>query len=787
MIEILIDGKRGDLEKLPVIPIGFAIEKLTDVEGERSGRVVELELPATPRNNAIFGASADIYASQRFNSEHHTAVVKHDGAVLFEGTVYLLKTKMEKGECCGYSIRISEGGAEWVEDVVYGKLNDLDIPFSGRLDFFTIASSWEEDEAVRFLPIRRGNRRSGYSSTTMPVEWVMLTDDYHPFISIAEMVRAMFAKSGYRMRSDFFDSEFGRSLFMSGDYGRTDVSEAKRMCDFFARRSSPTTAAADAIGRIYASNSVANHSVGPLVDTADPTAVDSNGVQMVETFNTNNAFSKSEAGNIRFTPSRSVNVGFVLHLEYTTDFKIISREELKGFNVVEGENNLRVLFPLVNTFRDLRNQLDENWQYRAIVFDHVEGREYCLQASYGDGMRSILAEWSGRSALVMTTDKPESLQLYYRTDSTRSWLPCGSDWALYAGYVEETGRVDVVMDLRLPPQDVAAGEYLRLDRIYFSGGDPGMSLTLGVGTTLRPYFTTVPGFGSQLEFKDVAPRHIRQVDLLAELGDMFNLAFFTDRARREVRIEPLEQIYDDEVVDINSRIDYRGGLLLSDAGLDTPQTHRFIYKESDEASRKFNDEDGTTLGRWSFRNSLYGTKDSVCEKGGNIFTTTINTECVVSFAPSASLMQVGDTGSTDEGMDEPFTPHIVCYKGLRLLPSDESWVVHTKYNKYPYAAFVDAKGVNLAFEERNGVEGLSRFHKERLRRLEESHRVTLDLYLTAAEMASLLTESGPKPSVRKLFRFDIGGESSLYRIVEVGSWSSETGIVRCTFERVLKD
>jgi hypothetical protein len=151
-------------------------------------------------------------------------------------------------------------------------------------------------------------------------------------------------------------------------------------------------------------------------------------------------------------------------------------------------------------------------------------------------------------------------------------------------------------------------------------------------------------------------------------------------------------------------------------------------------------------------------------------------------------MQVGDVGeSLEEGLDVAFTPHIVCYKGMRPLPEGECWIAMNSYDSYPYVAFVDGEEVNLCFEERNGVEGLGSYHIAELERQEEGARVTLDICFTTAEAASLLTGDGPKPSVRKSFRIEIEGESSLYRLVKIGDWDTQRGVVRCTFERLLKD
>ena len=789
MLELWIDSARCDIGTLPTLPIGFDIDNLTKVDADRTGRSIELELPAIPRNNALFGASQDLYATSRFNAEHHTAIVKKEGIEIFKGTAYLRETILKSGVAVGYRICIREGGAEWIESVAKRRLSDLDIPFSEPLTLATIASSWDDGQAVRFLPVYRGNYPPKYSSdSALPAERVLLSDDYHPFISVAEMVRAVFANSGYTLRSNFLASELGQSLYMSGEYTRSDTTLAKSRCDFFARRAAPVTATADFAGRVYASTAFATSSIGPIVDTANPNAYDSDGVQMSETFNTLNAFSMDGTGNICFTPKYAVKAGFVLHLEYTTDYKIQSRERLCGFDIVEGLDGVRVDFPLANTCIDHRNSAESNMQYRAIVFDHIEGREYSLSAYGTNGTIYTLGTWSSRSQLVVTpSQEVKSLQLLYRSGSS-AWQVYTGDWALYEGYIEEEGRIDVEMDFRIPPQSVEAGGKFTIDKIWFGGAEQGMSITIGNGTTLQPYFTTVPGYGSQLSFADIAPRQVGQIELLNAIGEMFNLAFYTDEVRREVHIEPLEELYDnDSEEDWSNRIELLQGITLSDAGLGYAQNTIFAYRNTDRATIAFNNENDTSFGSWSHTNPLYGTKDSTKQVGNSLFTTTINTANVVSYAPSASLMQVGDAGDTELAVDEPFTPHIVCYKGLRTLPDGEYWIANERLDHYPYATFSDGESVNLCFEDRDGLQGLNRYYTARLARLCEGQRLTLCLHLTTAEMASLFTADGTKPSLRTRFRFNIQGESSLFRLARVESWNTEQSTVRCIFERELND
>lgn len=786
MIELWIDGERCDVDRMPTIPIGFDIANLTKAEGAREGRSIELTLPATPANNALFSPSHDLYTTERFNMKHHTAIIKRDDVEIFGGTTYLLDTIIEDGFSCSYKIRIDEGGVEWIEPLVHGEISDLEISFAERLNLATISDSWEWDCPVRFLPVYRGNYSSHYSAEAiLPVERPLLSDDYHPFISIRDMVQEMFAKTGYKLHSDFFDSELGSSLYMSGDYSRTNNAAAKAKCDFFARRADVGIATADAFGRVYASKAFATHTVGAIVDTADSVATDSEGKRMSDTFCLNNSFQMNEAGNICFTPKMSVRAGFLLHLAYSTEYKILSRERLCGFDMVEGLRGERVEVHLANNSHDYRKNPSSNTNYRALVFDHQENRQYQLTAELFNGTNILLHTWNTRSSLVkMPSSTPVGFELYYCDDGSETWLPYTGDWALYAGYIEESGFIDVEMDFRMSPQDVAAGESLVLDKFWFGGAEPGMQIKVGTATSLRPYFTSVPGYNEMLEFRDVAPNNLRQIDLLAALGEMFNLAFYSDRISKEVYIEPIESLYNEaQEIDWSQRIDRLGVISISDLGVDVPQNTILAYLDTDIASHKFNVENDTTLGKWSFQNPLYGTKDSTRRLGNKLFATTLNISNILGSAPSASIMQVGDMGAEENDFEVPFTPRIVCYKGMKSLPKGESWGIASRIDKYPYAAFVDEEDVNLCFEERNGIEGLCRYHLPTLLRQRDCRKITLDLYLTTAEIATLFTREGSKPSLLSKFRFNIQGESLLFRLAKIDSWDTESNIVRCTFEQ----
>ena len=787
MIELFVDGLLCDVGDIPSLPIGFDAERLTDVEGGRSGRTVEIALPSTPKNDRVFAASCDLHVVASFNARHHSAEVVEQGLTLFAGTLVLLATEVGGG----YKVRIVEGGYKWIDDAVAASLDELPIEFQGNLTLATIEQSWESDGAVRFLPVYRGDYDMNTSShSAHPVEHIMLSDDFHPFISVAEMVRSMFASYGYTLKSDLLDSDLFASLYMSGDYTRSDLAGDSAKCDFLARRAAPITATADSTGRVYASKAFATHSVGNIVDTANPNAIDSEGNLMSDTFSTNGCFTTNDDGQIVFKPVTAVNVGFVLHAEYTTDYKIATRERLSGFDIFEGLNGVHIEYALNNAFKDYRKSLSPNMLYRAVVFNHIEGNEYRLIEKLESGVKLTIGEWSSRSAQVTSASVAgSSVNLYYRTASEEAWKLYPEDWALYAGYVEECGQVDAEFTVRIPPQEVGRGESLLLDKFWFGGAEAGMFLTLGTKTSLRPYFTNVAGYGSTLTYADIAPKRVRQIDLLGALSQMFNLAFVTDEERKVVRIEPLEDLYKGgKVWDWTSRIDLAEPITLCDTGVDRPQEYTLSYKEADRASHLYNLANDTTLGSWSWRNSLYGTKNSTKRIANRLFTTTLNASGVLGCAPSASLLQVGDITLDEAATYGDFTHRIVSYRGLISLPSGESWNGKGSAQGFPYATFIDGdRGINLCFEEREGVEGLARYYKEALLREESRQRLSLTLQLSPAEIVHLTKDDGHSPSVLDRFRFTILGESAIFRLVQFEAWNPLQMTVRCVFQRELAD
>lgn len=788
MMRLYIDERRCDLAAEVAVPCGFDADLLADIAAGRKGRSLTLSLPCTPANDEVFGRAADIYAAERFNAAHHTARIDFGTATLMDGTAVLVATRLECGGR-GYEVRITGATAGWAEQAAHTTLGEAGIDFAMTLTPTDIAATWEGERAVRFLPVCRGQNEAGVSSALVPAQRVMLTDDYHPFISVAALVRTIFESAEYGLESRFFESDEAQSLYVSGSYRSFDAVRAKARMDFLARRKAAVSATADALGRVYASPAVSLHSVGNVVDTASPVAVDDEGKVMSDTFSKGDCFMVDADSFACFVPAVAATVGFLFHLEYTTDYRIASRTRLAGFDCITALDGVQAQFALANTFADRRKAPVAGNGYRVVIFDHKAGREYMFKCG-----AMYLASFSARTASVTIPADAQSLEckVLYRDSSAAAYVDYEGDWALYDGYVEERGRVDVAVDVRIPSRKMAAGSKHLLDKIVFGGADAGMTLTLSKQCSLRPVFSTETGYGSRLAFADIAAGRTSCLDFLAEIARLFNLRFFTDNRTRKVFVEPLEEFYDNRLsaVDWSDRIDWSQPVALADIGVGAPQWRVFGYADGDAATVEFNAENDTVLGEWRSENPLYGTAFKTENRRSTLFVPTVNATGVVAGAPSAEVMRVGDIGADEQDAAQPFSMHIVRYCGLRPLPDGERWVFPHEKATYPYAAFfgeADGEPFTLGFEERNGAEGLHRYHDETLRRERERQYLRASLRLSPADIEQLLTPDGALPSFRSRFRLTIGGESSLYRLHAMADYNPASVSTECVFERLTDD
>ena len=202
-------------------------------------------------------------------------------------------------------------------------------------------------------------------------------------------------------------------------------------------------------------------------------------------------------------------------------------------------------------------------------------------------------------------------------------------------------------------------------------------------------------------------------------------------------------------------------------------------------------QNDTAIGYWAREIPLYGTTESTHTDTNPIFTTGVNCAGLYAIAPSASVMQVGD--SADEGsIDTLFSTHIIRYAGMQPLPDGEVWGYPLNSGQYPLAGFHFAgdghsEAFSLCFEDRDGVEGLHRYYDDKFSREAECQYMTLTLRLSPLDVERLLYLQHNSASSLSSFRLVHNNEQSLFLLESLQEYSPATREAKCRFMRLTKD
>ena len=779
MVEILIDGARCDLEAGYTLPKNIYTldgEALRKASKQQSGRSVKLHLPSTPCNDTIMLHATDPCAGERFNEREHTGEVKVDGVTLLRGVVHLLAAESELGHTT-YVIRIRDGAGDWAESAVRTDLSETQLEYNVTLDEELIERSWDEGATVRFLPVRHDDYTPAYDSTSLfPPQRVMTVSDYHPFISLEALLRAIFAEKGYEIVSDFMQSEEFQKLHMSGCYATAGKSLTKlnAAAGFLAGRESEPTAEADSAGRVWLTPLVLTSSLGNFVESAEGG----------NRFNNNDVLTISDEG-VTYRPPVAVTAGFELRLKYTTDYRITSQRGIQGFDALYIDSGCDMKFNLTNIFPDRRNAATAGVQYRCVIFDYQPNTIYRLLYTSNEGGGILTVFTVGSTYVTIPNGHTNVRCTLQRKIDNDTFVEMSDGWSLYDGYVEDEGEVEVDVTLRTSPELISPTAGKSFARMYLHGAAEGQRIKLSKECTLRPIFSASPGLGSPLTFADVAQHGASQMELIEAVQQMFNLRIMTDAEARKIYIEPHDDFYNGECYDWSKKVVRSGKIEAEQMDVELNKVRTLCYRaEEDGAVSRYNAQNETKLGEWSTVVDSHAALMGRERRANTLFCPTLSEAGIHATAPSAMIMQVGDRDSDEL---ERVTTRVVRYEGLRPLPEGEVWSFPSYAQSYPFAAFHSPGEFTLCFEERDGVQGLHRYYDNEWRAQELRHTLTLDILLSPHEVAEIGACDGDGPNVRSRYKLNIAGQGAEYNLVAVESYDAKRGVARCRFVRRMND
>ncbi len=785
---LIIDGVECDVKPGQSIDIGFDADKLASPDALSESRRVSLWLAATPRNRELFDSPLLNAVWQPYNLVEHEASLIVGGALIVEGQLRLLRFSSEEG----YLVEISETGSNWAMSAALKQLHEvgIEMPSDYRYDLVSFRDHWTSEHPVKFLPLVCRSLDVEHSGSLSPYsQSVFMAKDYHPFVSVDAMVRGIFAQAGYELQSEFMQSQLFRELYMSGSFADVDTARQELQAGFKASRNGDKSAVADGLGRVTAQATESPYSIGNIVQTALFGDQYEAGGVIDGLYNNGNAFT-IENGEIVYRPKSNLTVAFEYKIRYETDYRILSRDRLLGFDRVNLDLTTSVAVELSNKLTDNRSDIRGGFRYLAVVFGYEAGQVYRLSFYGAGGREEVFSQaFSSRSEYINVPDVEISESRLFLSMGTW-WQEVVDDYALYDGHNSESGQMVVELTVQSSSYECGPSSPVYFRHISFDGAEAGMAFKICKETTVRSVFASTPGYMDELQFSDLMRVGARQIELLEAIAQMFNLRFLTDERRKVVYVEPYDETAEGvDVVDWSDRIVYSEPIEEWDATLEEHSLRELSYQGADVMVAQYNADEGTQLGVWSYdsgsKGAIFG-KESIVNP---LFAPTVSREGLYDLAPSACLMQVGDISYELESLKAENGVRIIRYVGMHPLPDGQRWPYPLNESQYPLAGFFfggdeHREAFTLGFEDRDGVLGLHQFYDKQFERQSLGRYVSVSLRIRPSELEMMMTPGSGAVEYRSEFLLRVTSKSQerqrcVLRTIE--EYNPETQIAKCTF------
>ena len=311
-----------DLYEDETIPLTLSVDDFKDVATKTQSYSKAFHLPATKKNNRIFGNLFEVTKASgdyTFNPYKKTSVrLKENGFIVFEGFLKLIDIVDKKGEI-SYNVNLYSDSValmDAMKDLTFADLNLDELDHTYNL---TSIEASQTGALPLLNPLQVGSFAGAAGDTTTSVlkypflNWAgsirreatsaqvsdgatagrpslkRLEDGFRPFINVKYLVDNIFKDAGFTYSSAFFDSSYFSDLYMDFNWGEEPDGAAPLRNDFVKRKS--TAGTATAVGQTF---------------TNVPVNVDNGGND--DLWNNSGYYFKSDVNNLHCTGSYRLQV-----------------------------------------------------------------------------------------------------------------------------------------------------------------------------------------------------------------------------------------------------------------------------------------------------------------------------------------------------------------------------------------------------------------------------------------------------------------------------------------------
>ena len=262
-----------DLYEDEDIPLNLSVDDFKNVAEKVQSYSKAFNLPATKRNNKIFDHIFEItrtYTGFNFNPYNKTkCILKQDGFLLFEGYLKMIDISDKSGEI-SYNVNLYSEAvalADVLELKTFSEIDLTELEHDYQKD--NIVKSWRDSAPFASIVYTNPNTsgfRDTYRTLKYPfIDWsgqiittpypspstaiagmpevLDLQGAFRPCINVKYLIDRIFQDSPFTYKSDFFESDFFKDLYMDFSWGenKSGVPETEGIYNINAQQFCPYT------------------------------------------------------------------------------------------------------------------------------------------------------------------------------------------------------------------------------------------------------------------------------------------------------------------------------------------------------------------------------------------------------------------------------------------------------------------------------------------------------------------------------------------------------------------